>query len=226
MKTKGLKYYKLKRYGFDNKLQNFEVIYLDNKKEVWEFKTSDLFTVPNIITYFRFVLIIPFVFFFLKENYIYATVSIVLSGLTDCFDGFLARKLNQVTPLGKILDPIADKFTLLAVVICMVLYVPTALPVLIILLIKDVLMLLGGTDLVKRGLTPPSAKWYGKAGTIVFYFSVCLIVFLRAVFNYESLPLEYSLLSVTAVTMLFALYQYGKIYFHMIKEVSVDSKIK
>ncbi len=190
---------------------------MDNN-EVLKFSPKDLFTIPNILTYIRFILIIPFVYYFLNENYIHAAVCIAISGLTDCFDGMIARKFNQVTSLGKMLDPIADKFTLFAVVICMVIIVPIVLPVLITLLIKDVLMLLGGTDLVKRGITPPAAKWYGKLGTIIFYLSVCVIIFLKAVYNYENIALDVTLLSVTAVTMLFALCQYGKIYFQLIKE--------
>lgn len=195
-----------------------------NNNEEWSFKISDLFTLPNLITYIRFILIVPFVYFFLTEKYLVAAICIGLSGLSDCVDGFLARKLNQVTSLGKLLDPIADKFTLLVVVVCMVIYVPFVLPVLIVLLLKDVLMLLGGTDLIKKGLTPPAAKWYGKVGTVVFYFSVCIIVFLKAAFNYENPALDVTLLSITALTMIFALYQYGRIYFQMIKEYNDTQK--
>ncbi len=191
---------------------------ITDKREVWNFKISDLFTVPNLITYFRFILIIPFAYFFLKEQYISSAICIGLSGLSDCFDGLAARKLNQVTSLGKILDPIADKITLLVVVVCMVILVPVVLPVLIVLLLKDVLMLLGGTDLINKGITPPAAKWYGKVGTVVFYISVFIIVFLKAIFNYENFALDLTLLSVTALTMIFALYQYGKIYIQLVKE--------
>lgn len=191
---------------------------ITENKEVWRFKISDLFTVPNLITYVRFILIIPFAYFFLKEQYILSALCIGLSGLSDCFDGLAARKLKQVTSIGKILDPIADKITLLVVVVCMVILVPVVLPVLIVLLLKDVLMLLGGTDLINKGITPPAAKWYGKVGTVVFYISVCIIVFLKAIFNYENFALDLTLLSVTALTMIFALYQYGKIYVQLIKE--------
>lgn len=191
---------------------------ITDNKEVWRFKISDLFTVPNLITYVRFILIIPFAYFFLKEQYIPSALCIGLSGLSDCFDGLAARKLKQVTSIGKILDPIADKITLLVVVVCMVILVPVVLPVLIVLLLKDVLMLLGGTDLINKGITPPAAKWYGKVGTVVFYISVCIIVFLKAIFNYENFALDLTLLSVTALTMIFALYQYGKIYVQLIKE--------
>lgn len=193
-------------------------------KEVWSFNKRDLFTIPNMLTYCRFLLIAPFAYYFLTENYIISAVCIVASGLTDCFDGMIARRFNQVTSLGKILDPIADKLTLLAVVICMVLYVPQVLPVLIILLLKDVLMLLGGIDLINKSITPPAAMWYGKLGTIVFYISVCLIVFLKAAYNYENFAFDLTLLSLTALTMLFALFQYGKIYFQLIKEYSEQEK--
>lgn len=196
------------------------------EKDVWSFKKSDLFTLPNIITYVRFILIFPFAYCFLTENFIAAAVCIALSGLSDCLDGLAARKLNQITPLGKILDPIADKFTLIVVVLCMVIYVPMVLPVLIALLLKDVLMLLGGADLIKKGLTPPAASWYGKLGTVVFYFSVCIIVFLKAVLEYENFALDLTLLSVTALTMLFALYQYGRIYFQMIKDYNNRVNLK
>ena len=88
---------------------------MDN--ESWSFKISDLWTVPNLLTYLRFMLVVPFMCFFLQQNYIGAAVCIGFSVLTDCFDGLLARKLNQVTSLGKILDPIADKIMVAAVIL-------------------------------------------------------------------------------------------------------------
>lgn len=192
-------------------------------KETWSFKLSDLFTIPNLITYCRFILIVPFMYYFLTENYVASTICIALSGMSDCFDGLIARKFNQVTPLGKILDPIADKLTLISVVMCMVVYVPFAIPLLALLIIKDLLMLAGGTNLIKKGITPPSAKWYGKIATVMFYVSVCIIVFLKAVINYENYVLDFGLFTVTALFMIFALFQYGKLYFEMIKEYKEKS---
>jgi len=75
-------------------------------------KMNDLFSKPNQITYIRVLLIPVFVMFLLMEipyrKYIAAFIFIVLS-LSDAFDGYIARKKNQVTGIGKILDPIADK---------------------------------------------------------------------------------------------------------------------
>ena len=188
----------------------------DNKNQ--NFNKADIFTVPNILTYLRIVLNAPFVAFFLMEEYGYAVVCIVLSGLSDCFDGLLARKLNQVTDLGKILDPIADKLTLIAVMICMVVYAPNVMPILIVLIIKDFAMLLGGCNLLKMGIAPPAAEWYGKVATIVFYFSVSIIVFLKAVIDFESLTLDIILLSLTSVMMVYALYRYAKTYRRLVRE--------
>ncbi|MBQ1815142.1 MAG: CDP-alcohol phosphatidyltransferase family protein [Ruminococcus sp.] len=189
-------------------------------RENWSFKLPDLFTIPNFLTYLRFILIAPFMYFFLNEKFVAAAICIGISGLTDCFDGMLARRLNQVTSLGKILDPIADKLTLFAVVICMAIQIPKIIPLLIMLLLKDALMILGGMDLVKKGITPPAAKWYGKLGTVVFYFSVGIIIFLKAAFGYENPILDFTLILATALTMFFALFQYAKLYFSLVKEHS------
>lgn len=186
--------------------------------------TNKIITIPNAMSVCRIILIIPFVICFLNEKYIEAAVLIIISGLTDCFDGLIARKLNQISALGKILDPIADKLTLIAVGICLCVYMPIVTPVMIILMAKDFLMLLGGIALIKCNVTPSPAKWYGKVGTIMFYFSVCLIVFLKAFFQYENDVLSFVLLSITAALMIFALVMYYRIYSQQMKQVKEQVK--
>ena len=175
------------------------------ENENWSFKRTDLVTVPNILTYMRLLLVAPFIYFFLKENYIAAATCVGVSGLTVCFDGMLARRLNQVTSLGKILDPIADKVTLFSVALCMLIYIPSLLPLLGILMFKEITMLFCGLILLTKRITPPAAKWYGKFATVVFYFSVTTIIFLKAVFNYESAVLIIGLFLLTAIVMGFAM---------------------
>ena len=194
---------------------------MDNENKKIIKQKSDLWTVPNILTYLRFALVVPFVILFLHEKYLESAICIGLSGISDCLDGFFARKLNQVTQLGKLLDPIADKITLISVMFCMAFYAPNVIPILVILIAKDVAMLIGGVSLLKRKITPPAAEWFGKLATIVFYFAVCIIVFLKAVINYENL-----LLSITAVVMLYALYRYAKIFMALIKEDKAKKKEK
>ena len=146
---------------------------------------KEILTIPNIISFIRILLIVPFIIFFILGEYLVAFSFIVLSGISDCLDGFLARKLNQISELGKLIDPVADKLTLVAVVICLGVLIPQIMPIVIVLVCKDVLMLIGGFYLLKKGITPPSAKWYGKVATIVFYASVVTIVFFRGFLEYE-----------------------------------------
>ena len=183
----------------------------------WSFKASDLVTVPNILTYLRFLLVAPFIFFFLNKNYIAAALCIGFSGLSDCLDGFLARKLDQVTSLGKILDPIADKVTLVSVAVCMVIYMPSLLPIMLVMIGKEFLMLLGGLILLIMKITPPPARWYGKVATVIFYLSVCTIIFLKAAFNITNDMLITVTFIVTAAFMVFALVMYAALIVKQIK---------
>ncbi len=98
-------------------------------------KPKDFLLIPNFITYIRFLMIpLLLVFFFLgrttKNNvYIIGTViCLAISALSDVFDGFAARKLGQVSQLGRMLDPIADKLTLIAVAVCMCFFAPSVIP--------------------------------------------------------------------------------------------------
>ena len=76
------------------------------------FKSSDIFLIPNLITILRLVLIVPLVmsYYFDYMTYLYVLLGVVI--LTDFLDGFLARRLNQISDLGKLLDPIADRLAL------------------------------------------------------------------------------------------------------------------
>ncbi len=184
----------------------------------WSFKPRDLVTVPNLITFFRFVLVPPFVYFFINEQFLLAGIMIGLSGLSDCFDGFFARKLNQVTSLGKILDPIADKVTLVAVAVCMVIYIPSILPIMLVLVGKEFLMLLGGFIMLLRKMTPPPANIFGKIATLVFYFVISLIIFIKIVTGEEYMPVVIIGLILVAAAMLLALVQYAVMFVKINRE--------
>ena len=101
--------------------------------------------IPNGLSILRILLVPVFVVLYLKgiepgrEAFQYwSFVVLAVSGLTDCFDGMIARKYNQITDLGKILDPVADKMTQLAVLICLVVHYPNLLPLLVICVCKEV----------------------------------------------------------------------------------------
>ena len=74
---------------------------------------KDIFTIPNILSYIRILLVPIFVYMYLKaetpQEYMLSAGIVLLSSLTDCFDGFIARKFHMITELGKLIDPVADK---------------------------------------------------------------------------------------------------------------------
>ena len=176
-----------------------------------------VFTIPNIISIVRVFLVIPFAIFFLRGDYITAAVIILLSGISDMFDGMIARKLNQISDLGLILDPFADKLTLAAAIVCVSVKIPELFPVTVILISKEFLMLIGGCYLVKNHIKIPPSKWYGKMATIIFYISTFVLVYLKAFHEYENMILTAVLVSVTTISMLTALILYIRLFLSMVK---------
>ena len=73
--------------------------------------------IPNILTIARFFIIPFIIYFIITKQYLLAFIFLVLSGLTDVLDGFIARKFNFVTNFGKLVDPLADKTTQIAVLL-------------------------------------------------------------------------------------------------------------
>lgn len=169
--------------------------------------------VPNALSLLRILLIAPFVYYYIQRQIVPAIVCLLLSGLSDMLDGKIARRFNQFTEVGQMLDPVADKLTQGTVAICLAVDHPILLPVLAIFVVKELTMLIGGAYLVFKAKKRPSgAMWYGKVGTILFYFSFGLIVALKGIWHIEILPLSIALLTITAIFMLYALYRYFRIF--------------
>ena len=88
------------------------------------YKLTDIKSIPNILSIIRILLIPVFMVRYMNASseldYQIVAVIVLLSGVTDLVDGFIARKFNQITELGKLLDPVADKLTQLAIIICLV----------------------------------------------------------------------------------------------------------
>jgi len=175
------------------------------------------FTIPNLLSILRIAIIIPMSKFILTENYIMAGVLLLVSALSDMLDGIIARKFDQVTQLGKMLDPVADKLTLIAVVLCVNRIYPYVYPFVIVMFIKEIIMLAGGAVLIRNKIKPPAAKWFGKAATAVFYISMITLVLLKAVWNINISWLATSLFALSAAFMLFALMNYAVIFFEITK---------
>ena len=75
-------------------------------------RKTKIFTIPNIISIIRIAIIPFFVYFYftssIENHYIYSLYVLLISGASDIVDGFIARRFNMISDLGKVLDPIAD----------------------------------------------------------------------------------------------------------------------
>lgn len=142
------------------------------------FRKDQIFTIPNILSFIRLLMIPVIVWLYgEKQNYLAATAMIILSGLTDVADGVIARKWNLVSDLGKILDPIADKLTQAALIYCLVAKYDWMFPLLILFAVKEIIMGISGLIVIKKKDVVNSAQWFGKLGTLVLY-AVMSILFL------------------------------------------------
>ena len=81
------------------------------KRDIGKQIRDEAFSIPNMLSYFRLLLIPLFIVLYVHEDFTEALITLAVSGLSDILDGRIARKYNMVTDLGKVLDPVADKLT-------------------------------------------------------------------------------------------------------------------
>ena len=136
-------------------------------------------TVPNMLSIFRIVLIPVYAAIYfsdVKGGSVIAGCILVASGLTDLLDGYIARRFNQISKLGKVLDPLADKLTQVAVIVCLYIRYPILWALIAFLIFKELLMLSVGYWVMKKGYVVTS-KWFGKLTTFLIYCGVAAFTF-------------------------------------------------
>ena len=142
---------------------------------------SNIWTIPNVLTIIRMLLIPVFVVLFFHEQEIkWASLCVFCAAsLTDMLDGYLARKLNQITDFGKLFDPLADKLMVLSAMICQTFWGPLPLIAVIIVAAKELMMVLGGVFMLSKGVVVYS-NYFGKAAQVGFIASLVLSFFHKA----------------------------------------------
>ncbi len=129
-----------------------------------------IFTVPNFLSFFRLCLIPLFVWLYIwKKEYVWTAGILIISGATDVVDGFIARKWNLVTHVGRILDPLADKLTQIAMMACLSHRYLYLLVPLVSLIAKELVCGVFGLIMIKRTGDTINSRWYGKVATVCLY---------------------------------------------------------
>ena len=132
-----------------------------------------ILTVPNLLSFLRLCMVPLFLWIYLGlDEPLWAAGLLVLSGITDTVDGWIARKFHQVSNLGKALDPFADKITQIAVVTCLSIRFPRLWIVSGILLAKESFALITSLMAIHSSGEIQGADWHGKVTTTLMYITM------------------------------------------------------
>ncbi len=183
------------------------------KKTDLQIHKKDFFLLPNILTYIRILLVPVFICFYMNaktpSDNIIAGIIIVLSGITDVADGFIARHWNLTSDLGKIIDPIADKAMQFAMMICVCIRFRWVLILVVIYEVKKTKTFFATAYLFTRGKHIGGAMWCGEVCTVILF-----LVMLSLVVVPNIKPLAVSMLiGFAAAFMLLAFFIYMREYF-------------
>lgn len=133
-------------------------------------------TLPNILSSIRLALVPVFLLLLMAEHYEVALIVLAAAGITDYLDGYFARKLNQITRLGQLLDPAADRLYIFSTLVGLSItgLIPWWLAALIIS--RDLLLLVGYPVLATQGYGPLPVHYLGKAGTFSLLYAFPLLM--------------------------------------------------
>ena len=175
-------------------------------------KLREYFSIPNILSYFRLILIPVYLVVYFKADdergYYWAALVIVISGLTDMFDGKIARHFNMITEWGKLIDPVADKLTMAAVALSLAFRFPLMGAVFVLYVVKEGFMGVMGLIMLRRGFRLDGAMWYGKVCTAVTY----AVIFLLLIVPMMDVRLRVGLISLQMAVTLFSFVMYAALY--------------
>ena len=140
-------------------------------RNVEQIRKEKVINIPNALTILRICLLPVVVVYYRKGNTQGALISYLIAMLTDAVDGFIARRCNQITSLGKLLDPIADKLSLLTLLGLFVADGEIPVWVLVIVLLKELALVAGGVFALRRGIVSYALP-IGKVTTVAFILSM------------------------------------------------------
>ncbi|SDM68273.1 CDP-alcohol phosphatidyltransferase family protein [Acetanaerobacterium elongatum] len=179
----------------------------------------DALSIPNILSYIRILLVPVFAVMYLTAHttweYLLAALILLLSGLTDLCDGYIARHFDMITNLGKVLDPAADKLTQATVAVCLAIRIEGMALLLTIFIAKEVIMAGASIFLMSRGGKINGSQWFGKLATAVFYSVMVLIVAIPGI----DPAVRVGMIALSAALMIFALISYVPTFFMINKEI-------
>ncbi len=183
---------------------------------------KDLFTIPNLLSLFRLVLIPVYIVIYLRAqsaaDYYIAAGILAVSCLTDLIDGKIARHFNMISNTGKILDPFADKATQFTLIVCLTIKHPILLILVALFVVKESFQLVAGFMILRKGKILSGAILPGKICTTVLFISLILMVMIPDMEEF----MIHILTAINCICMLISFVGYARIYYTqspMIQEI-------
>lgn len=148
---------------------------------------KEILTIPNLLSLFRLLLIPVYIAIYLNaqtdSDYYLAAGILAVSCLTDLIDGKIARHFNMISTLGKILDPLADKLTQFALIVCLSMKHPILWYLVALFVVKESFQLIAGGVNLRKGRMLKGALLSGKICTTVLFVSLILMVMVPQLSN-------------------------------------------
>ena len=177
-------------------------------------KKKNILTIPNLLSIFRILLIPLIIWLYCGPHYYRAAVCIIaISAFTDIADGIIARKFNMVSDIGKVLDPVADKLTQAALLLCLTSRFSWMWALFILFAVKEFFMLILGYLAIYFQDTVNSAKWYGKCCTVVLETVMMYLI----LFTKISEATANNLILLCCIVILFSFAMYLRFYLKLLK---------
>jgi len=168
-----------------------------------------IWTISNLLSFSRIVLLAPLAYFLLSDvpdGRIWAAGVVLAAGLTDFFDGYFARRLHQVTDLGKALDPIADKIAAAGSTILLLIIGALPLWYVIVVIARDILILFGSLYIRSRKNIITQSNWPGKIAVTV----IAVVVLLSILGNPDLEPVRQAALWLSIIMMALSMALYAQ----------------
>ena len=168
-----------------------------------------------MLSLFRLLLIPVYVVLYLNadpqswSDHLVAASVLAVSCLTDLLDGKIARHFNMMSTTGKILDPLADKFTQFTMIVCLLIKYPVLKWLVILFVVKEIFQLIGGIHILRKRLILKGALLTGKISTAILFVSLIIMIMLPQIeMKYVTI-----IVIVDSLVLLIAMIDYARAFF-------------
>lgn len=190
-------------------------------------KCKEIFSIPNLISYVRLALMPVYVYMSLTASsnleYFQSSLLLLFIAVTDFLDGYIARKFNMITELGKMMDPVADKFFQLAIAICLMFRIEGMGIVFMVFMVKETILgICNIYYLFKYHRKMDGAMWCGKVSTFIFY----TMSFIMALLPPLPLGIYYLMEGAMIGGLVYAFVGYAKFFIQLHFDITTQNKNK